>query len=77
MPKIGDCGFTCMFVGYDKNSGNYVYKMWNPDTNRIHNTWDIIWLKSMFYQDKLTTGMLADVTHFDDSDINEIEIGGK
>ena len=64
--KIGDCGFTCTFVGYNKKSGDDVYMMWNPVTNRIYNTCDIIWLKMMFYQDKLTTGMVKDVTQFDD-----------
>ena len=51
--------------------------MWNPDTNRIYNTCDIIWLKMMFYQDKLTTGMVKDVTQFDDLQIDKIEVGGK
>ena len=75
--KIGYCKVTCVFVGNDTNYGDDVYRMWNPDTNRIHITRDIIWLKRMFYQDKLTTGMVACVTHFDDSDIDEIGVGGK
>ena len=59
-----------MFVGYNKKSGNNVFRMWNPDTNRIHNTRDIIWLKRIFYQDKLTTGMVAYMTQFDNWDID-------
>ena len=51
--------------------------MWTPDTNRVHNMHDIIWLKMMFYQEKLTTVVMADATQFDDSNIDEIEVGGK
>ena len=66
-----------MFVGYNINYGDDVYRMWNPDTNRIHNTRDIIWLKMIFYQEKLTMVMVADLMQFDDSYINEIDVGGK
>ena len=69
-PKIGDCGVTCMFWGYNINSGNNVYQMWDLDTKIIHNTRDIIWLKRIFYQDKLTTGMVAYMTQFDNWDID-------
>ena len=64
-----------MLIGYDINSGNDAYRMWDPDTKKIHNTCDIILLRRMFYQGKLTTGMVVDVTQFDDSYINEIEVG--
>ena len=36
--KIGDRGVTCMFVRYKTNYGNNIYMMWNPNTNKIHNT---------------------------------------
>ena len=77
MSNIGDIVFNCMFLGYNTNYSNNVYMMWNPDTNIIHNICDIIWLKGMFYQEKLSTGMVADVPHFDDWDINGIEFGEK
>ena len=77
MPKIGDRGVTCMFVGFITNYDDNVYSMWNPDKNIIHNMHDIIWLKYMFYQEKLTTGMVEDVTQFYDSDINEIGVEGR
>ena len=67
IPKICDCGVTCMFVGYNKNYRDNLYRVWNPDTNIIHNTHGIIWLRMMSYQDKLTTEMVADVMQFDDS----------
>ena len=47
---MGDHGVTGMFLGYNNNSGDDVYRVWNPDTKRIQNTRDIIWLKMMFYQ---------------------------
>ena len=61
-PKISDRGVTCMYVGYNTNSGDDVYRIWNPDKNIIHITHDIIWLKMMFYKEKLTTGMVKGVT---------------
>ena len=36
-PKIGDRGVTCIFVGYNTDSGYDIYKMWNP-RKRIHRT---------------------------------------
>ena len=52
-PKIVDQGLTCMFVGYNTESGDDVYRMWNTKTKRIHRTRDIIWLKRIYYQVKL------------------------
>ena len=49
-PKLKDRGVPCMLVGYNPNSGGDVYRMWNPTTNRVHNTRDVLWLKRMYYQ---------------------------
>ena len=38
-----------MFVGYKTDSGDDVYRMWNPDTKRLLRTRDIRWLGKMFY----------------------------
>ena len=51
-PKIGDRGVTCIFVGYNTDSGYDIYRMWNP-RKRIHRTRYIICLKIMYYQVKL------------------------
>lgn len=42
----------CMFVGYEyaPNHGGDVYRMWNPKTNRVHFTRDVIWLKRMYFK---------------------------
>ena len=42
-----------MFLGYNTDSVDDVYRMWNPKTKRIHRTRYIIWLKIMYYQVKL------------------------
>lgn len=46
--KIQDRGVTMMFVGYNQNMGGDVYRMWNKDTKRIHNSRDIQWLNVYF-----------------------------
>jgi len=47
--KIADCGTQCMMVGYDLQHTGNTYHMWDPQTNRIHTSRDIIWLKRMFF----------------------------
>jgi len=43
-PKLQDRGVKMMFVGYNLNMGSDVYRIWNEETKRIHNTRDITWL---------------------------------
>jgi hypothetical protein len=38
-----------MFVGYATDHAVDGYYMWNPKTNGVHVTRDIVWLKRMFY----------------------------
>ena len=45
MAKLMDRGIQCMFVGYAKDHTGATYRMWNKQTNGIHITRDIIWLK--------------------------------
>jgi len=45
--KLADKGVQCMFIGYATNSGGDV---WNPITNRVNNTRDVIWLKRMYFK---------------------------
>jgi hypothetical protein len=47
--KLRDHGYNCMFVGYVMGHAGDVYYIWNPKTNGVHVTWDIVWLKHMFY----------------------------
>ena len=49
-PKLSDRGVICVFIGYAKDHDGDCYKMWNPDTNGVHTTRDIIWLRRMYYR---------------------------
>ena len=48
-PKLADRGLTCMMVGYALDHDGDVYRMYNPDTKRVHVTRDIKWLDRMFF----------------------------
>ena len=51
-PKLEDCGVQCMFVGYTMDHPRDCYWMWDPNTKRVHETRDVIWLHRMFYEKK-------------------------
>ena len=42
-----------MMVGYAENHDGDVYRMWNPLTERVHVTRDVIWLKQMMFQKRV------------------------
>ena len=50
--KMQDKGLTCMFVGYAKDHAGDCYRMYNPDTSRVHTTRDVKWLGRMYYKDE-------------------------
>ena len=39
-----------MMVGYSVNHSDGVYRMWNPSSNRILISRDVVWLKRMYFQ---------------------------
>ena len=43
-------GNACLFVGYALGHATGVYRMWNPNTNRVLETRDVTWLKRMYYR---------------------------
>jgi hypothetical protein len=45
--KLADHGMQCMMIGYVIDHKGDVYHMWDPITNGIHETRDIIWLRWM------------------------------
>ena len=47
--KTGDCGKLMMFVGYPSNRESDSIQMWNPSTNRVMTTRDVIWLKRIVF----------------------------
>jgi hypothetical protein len=58
-PKLADQGVQCMMVGYAKDHKGNVYRMWDPDTNGINKTRDVIWLRRMFYEKSKPTFEVA------------------
>jgi hypothetical protein len=71
-PKIADRGVQCMFVGYALDHAGDVYRMWDPNTSRVHTTRDVIWLRRMFYEKPLQNGEIAAPIEFiDDWDTAE------
>jgi hypothetical protein len=38
-----------MFIGYADDHDGDVYRMWNPKTERVHITHDVIWMKQMMF----------------------------
>ena len=49
-PKTGDRGIEMMFVGYPFNRESDSVRMWNPGTNRVCTSRDVIWMKQMYYK---------------------------
>jgi hypothetical protein len=49
-PKLHYRGVQCMFVGYAESHKGGVYRIWNPKTQEIHFTRDVIFLKQMLFQ---------------------------
>jgi len=48
-PKIFDRGKTCILVGYSLDHAGDTYRMWDPDTKRVHVSRDIVWLNTLFF----------------------------
>jgi hypothetical protein len=48
-PKVADRGVHCTFIGYAHDHDCDVYRMWNPKTERVHITRDVIWMKQMMF----------------------------
>eukprot|EP00957_Ditylum_brightwellii_P008282 626447-Ditylum_brightwellii.AAC.1 len=48
--KMKPHGVTCMMSGYAVNHIDRVYHMWNPKTNRVLVSQDVMWLKWMYFQ---------------------------
>jgi hypothetical protein len=49
-PKIYDRGKPCMFVGYCLNHAGDTFRMWDPDTKRVHLSQDIVWTGKMYFK---------------------------
>jgi hypothetical protein len=49
-----------MFIGYAKDHEGDCYQMYNPKTDDVHTTRDVIWLRRMFYTAPTTGPELDD-----------------
>ena len=47
--KLEDKGTHCIFVGYCRDHAGDVYRMFNPQTKKLHVTRDITWLHRMYF----------------------------
>ena len=47
--KVGDCGVQMVFMGYPDDTSSNAYRMWNPGTNQIIVSRDVVWLKRMYF----------------------------
>ncbi len=48
--KIRDRGVTGMFMGYALNQEGDCYRMWNPNTKKVSETRDVVFLNRMFFR---------------------------
>lgn len=81
--KVLDRGITMMFVGYSENHAEMVFRMYHPETSRIVQTRDVIWMGRMYHtrQNAGLTQQLPIVTvpisihdKSDDAEIRCVEI---
>jgi hypothetical protein len=47
--KVLNRGLTMMFVGYSEDHAEYVFQMFNPETSRIAQSNNVIWLGRMYH----------------------------
>jgi hypothetical protein len=55
-PKEKERGITCMMVGYSPDHGAGTYRMFDPNTNGVHQSRDVTWLRRKFYPSLLDAG---------------------
>jgi hypothetical protein len=48
--KVKDRGVTMLFIGYAMQHEGDCWRMYNPETKRVSQTRDVIWLNRMFYE---------------------------
>jgi hypothetical protein len=51
--KLEDRGRTCIFVGYAEDHSADCYRMWDPKTYSIHDTRDVVWLRRMYFPQRV------------------------
>jgi hypothetical protein len=56
-PRVADRGVQCMMVGCATDHDGDCYRMWDPNTARVHETRDVMWLRRMFFQKQALTAV--------------------
>jgi hypothetical protein len=56
-----------MFIGYADDHDGDAYRMWNPKTERVHITRDVIWMRQMMF----TKGVEEAVIEIDNDNAEE------
>ncbi len=69
--KIGDWGITGMIVGYASNHKGDCYRMWNPNTKKVSETRDVVFLNRIFF--RTPTMLVHKKQGTDDKDLNSVQ----
>jgi hypothetical protein len=69
--KIGGRGVTGMFVCYASNHRGNCYRMWNPNTKKVSETCDIVFLNRMFF--RTPTKPVHKTQSTDNEDLNSVQ----
>ena len=69
---MGNRGQDMMFVGYPFNQESDSVRMWNPLTNRVVITQDIIWMQRMFYEVEKSIELVDNILTTDDA-VEDVE----
>ncbi len=81
--KVLDRGITMMFVGYSENHAEMVFRMYHPETSRIVQTRDVIWMGRMYHtrqnadlmqQLPIVTVPISIHEKSDDAEIQQLEV---
>ena len=78
-PKPKDRGVHCMFVGYAEGHVGDCYQMWNPITNKVYESRDVVFLQRMFYVKSdgpfsATVRMIPEIEGVEKTDSNEDDL---
>jgi hypothetical protein len=57
-----------MFIGYAMDHDGNCYRMWNPTTDGVHVTCNIIWIWRMFYNKPNKEGIIRQLLLVEDAD---------
>ena len=61
--KSGDHGIEMMFIGYPANRESDSVLMWDPITNGVLITRDVIWMKQMYFTQPKMQSWMSNLYH--------------